>query len=358
MALSDRVITTTEEDYVPASIDGILGSNVFYSRLFMRETKPWSGRQIMVPLQFAKPTSGGSFNGSGDFDTSLQNTRVRQTFSHAQFYQNVSIAGGEASLNKTDAEVLDLIKLTMEEASNAAVDSLGDQLYDIGAGDDILGLGAIVDAGANTSTYAGLSRTTYPMLNSTVQAATAGVLDFTLMATVMRGASAAGSKRQKPSIILTDETGFDLLESKYVPTTNATYDALQPAQITTYSKPGRTMDAGRSLAEGQMGFECLRWRGIPIVADEKCDSGTQFFINEEYLHWYNLQGAGLMNYQVQSAQVDSVYSEYQKTYPIQWSGLQKPHNQYAQIGQFISLGNVISGSTRRHGKATGITTAS
>jgi hypothetical protein len=355
MALSNRVISVTEETYVPASIDGILNSNVFYSRLFMRENKPWTGRQIQIPLQFAKPTSGGSFAGTGDFDTSLQDTRTRQTFTHAQFYQNVSIAGGEASLNKTDAEVLNLVYITMQEAQNAALDSLGTQVYDTGAGDDILGLGAIVDAGTNTSTYGGLSRTTYPQLNSTVQAATGGTLDFALMQTVARGAAAASSKRQRPSIIVSDETTWDLLESKYTPTTNATYDALQTAQITTYSKPGVTMEAGRSLGEGLFGFECLRWRGIPVVADEKCDSQTMFMLNEEYLNWYNLSGVDLTSYEVPAVQVDSVYSEYKRLYPIQWSGFQKPFNQYARIGQFIALGNVISGSTRRHGKATGIT---
>lgn len=357
MAISNRVITTTEEHYVPASIDGILNSNVFYSRLFMRENKKWTGRQIQIPLQYAKPTTGGSFRGTGDFQTALQDTRTRQTFEHAMFYQNVTVAGGEASLNKTDAEVLDLMYITMEEAKNAALDSLGDQVYDIGAGDDILGLGAIVDNGANTSTYGGLSRTTYPMLNSTQQAATGGVLDFDLFKTVFRGAAAAGTKRQRPSIILCDEVTWDLLEGKYTPTIGATYEPVTRAQITTYSKPGRTMDEGQSLGEGQMGFECLRWRGIPVVADEKCDSGTAFMLNEDYLHWYNLQGVDLVSYKVPNSKVDGVYSEYSRLYPIQWTGFQRPSTQYAKIGQFLSLGNVISGSTRRHSKATAITTA-
>lgn len=356
MAVSDRVVTTTEESYIPVSIDGILNSNVFLSRLFQRENKQWSGRQIQIPLQFAKPTTGGTFTGTGNFSTAAQNTRVRQTFTHSQFYQNVTIIGGEASLNKTDAEVLDLIKITLEETQNAACDSLGDLVYDTGAGDAILGLGAIVDAGGNTSTYGGLIRTTYTQLNSTVQAATSGILDFTLMATVMRGASAASSKRQRPSIAVTDEVTWDLLESKFTPTTQATYDALSRVQMTTYSKPGVTMDAGSSLGEGQMGFEALRWRGIPVVADEKCDSGVMFFLNEEYLHWYNVTGYGLTQYKVGSAQVDSVYKDYDKVYPLQWTGFKQPSGQYADIGQFIALGNVISGSTRRMGKATGITT--
>lgn len=355
MALSNRVTSITEESYVPASIDGILNSNVFLSRLFMRDTKKWGGRQIQVPLQYAKPTSGGSFSGVGSFDTALQDTRIRQTFSHAQFYQNVSVAGGEASLNKTDGEVLDLVKVTMEEAQNAMLDSIGDQLYGAGAGDDFLGLGAIVDDGTNTSTYAGLTRTSYTMLNSTVTAASGGALTFANMATSMRAASAASSKRQRPSIIVTTETVWDLLESLFTPTTQATYDAISRVNVTTYSKPGVVMRDQDSL-KGQYGFEALCWRGIPVVADEKATSGVMFFLNEEYLHWYALNGVGLNTYKVNNAGVDSVYSEYQKTYPIQWSGFDKPYNQYADIGQFILLGNLISGSTRRHSKITGITT--
>lgn len=355
MALSNRVVSITEESYVPASIDGILNSNVFTSRLFMRDTKRWSGRQIQIPLQYAKPTSGGSFSGVGTFDTSLQDTRVRQTFEHAQFYQNVSVAGGEASLNKTDGEVLDLVKVTMEEAQNAMLDSLGNQLYGLGLGDDFLGLGAIVDDGTNTSTYGSLTRTSYTMLNSTVTAASGGALAFSTMATSMRAASAASSKRQRPSIIVTTETVWDLLESLFTPTTQATYDSLSRVQLTTYSKPGQTYESGDSL-KGQYGFEALRWRGIPVVADEKCDSGVMFFLNEEYLHWYALNGVGLTSYKVNNSGVDSVYSEMQKSYPIQWSGFDKPYNQYADIGQFILLGNLISGSTRRHAKITGITT--
>lgn len=354
MALSNRVISITEEKYVPTSIDGILNSNVFTSRLFMRENKSWGGRQIMIPLQFAKPTTGGSFSGVGDFDTALQDTRIRQTFDHKMFYQNVSIAGGEASLNKTDAEVLDLVKITLEEAQNAMLDTIGGQLYGVGAGDDFTGLEAIVDAGTNTSTYAGLTRTTYTQLNSTVTAASGGALTFSGMAVDMRGASAAGSKRQRPSIIVTTEVVWDLLESLFTPTIQANFDSLSRANITTYSKPGVTL-SGQDSLKGQYGFEALVWRGIPIVADEKATSGVMYFLNEEYLHWYNLKGVGLTSYKVAS-QVDSVYSEYARTYPIQWSGFNKPDAQYADVGQFFCLGNLISGSTRRHSKRTGVTT--
>ncbi len=352
-ALSDRVTTITEESYVPSVIDGVLNSNVFLARLFMRVQKTWSGRQMQVPLQFAKPATGGSFSGVGDFDTSLQNTRVRQTFSHAQFYQNISISGGEASLNKTDGEVLDLMKVTMEEGQNSMLDSIGSQIYGVGTGDDFLGLGAIVDDGTNTSTYGSLTRTTYPQLNSTLT--NNSTMSFTNMATSMRGASAAGTGRQRPSIIVTTETGFDQLESLYTPTIQSTYQGLSSVQITAYSKPGVAYKDQDSL-KGQYGFEALYWRGVPIVADEKAPSGYMYFLNEEYINWYNLNGVGLTQYKVNNANVDSVYSDLQATYPIQWSGFDKPFNQYAQIGQFLMLGNIVSGSTRRHALQYNITT--
>ena len=351
--LSNRVISITEESYVPAVIDGVLNSNVFLARTFMREQKKWSGRQMQVPLQYAKPTSGGSFSGVGEFDTSLQDTRVRQTFSHAQFYQNISVSGGEASLNKTDGEVLDLMKVTMEEGQNAMLDSIGTQAFGICTGDDILGLGGIIDDGTNTSTYGGLTRTTYPQLNSTI--VNNATLSFANMATVMRGSSAAGTRRQRPSIVVTTETNWDLLESLYTPTISSNYNPLSHVQITAYSKPGVAFKDQESL-KGHYGFDALYWRGVPIVADEKAETGAMYFINEEYLNWYNLTGVGLTNYQVANNNVDSVYSELKASYPIQWSGFDKPYNQYAQIGQFLMLGNIISGSTRRHGKQINITT--
>ena len=151
------------------------------------------------------------------------------------------------------------------------------------------------------------------------------------------------------------ETGFDLLESLYNPTIQSTYQSLSRVQITAYSKPGVAFKDQESL-KGSYGFEALYWRGVPIVADEKCPTGNMYQLNEEYLNWYNLVGVGLTNYKVSNTNVDSVYSDLGATYPIQWSGFDKPFNQYAQIGQFLMLGNIISGSTRRHGLQYNITT--
>jgi len=355
MTLSNRVTTVTNDEYAKAVVDGVLNSNVLFARLFMRESKVWSGTQMIMPIQVSKPVTGGSFEGTGNFETALQDTRRKQTFDVAAYYQNVSLSGIEVSLNATDAQVLSLVNVSMEEAQNALTDSVGDQFYGTGPGTDFQGLGAIVDDGTNSASYGGLSRSTYPLLNSVVQAASGGVLSLGLMATVSRGVSAASSAKQTPTVILTTEVVWDLYESLLTPTVQANYEASGRPQITAFSKPGATIKGQTSLT-GNGGFEVLTYRARPVVADEKCPTGEMYFLNENYLHWYSLKGKNLQTYTTKGNVIDGVNSEYDRAYPIQWTGLKDPEAQYAQVGQFILLGNLLSASTRRHGKATGITT--
>jgi len=354
MTFSGRVTSITQDKLVPVSIDAVLNSNVFLARTFQRDVKRWSGHILRVPIQVSKPTTGGAFDGVDTFDTSLSDTRQQQSFSPTGEYQSVVVSGIENSVNTTDAEVLNLVKVSMQEAQNAMEDNLGTKVYSTQSGKNIQGLGNIVDDGTNSSTYGTLSRTTYSLLNSTVTAS-GGALTLTNLGTVFRGASAASSNRQRPTILVTTETVWDLYESLLTPTVQANYQAAERGVVTAFSRPGSVM--GGDALQGQQGFQSLKWRGIPVVADEKADSGVVFMLNEEYLHWYSLKGQDLKSYSMNYSPVDSVASEYKKVAPIQWKDLQSPTNQYAQVGQFIAMGNLISEHTRRHGKLTGVTTA-
>lgn len=355
MVFGTRVTSITQDKIVPVVIDAVLNSNVLLARTFLREVKRWSGETLRIPLQVSKPTTGGAFDGVDTFDTALSDTRQRQSFEPKAFYQSVVVSGMEASVNTGDAEVLNLVKVTMQEAKNALCDSVGTLLYSTGSGKNFQGLGAIVDNGTNTSTYGSLSRTTYSLLNSTVTAS-GGTLTLANMATVARGASAASSARQRPTIVVTTEAVWDLYETLLTPTVRANYDSFGRPQVSAFTKNGQSVSS--NALKGAQGFDSLTWRGIPIVADEKADSGVMFFLNENYLHWYNLKGVDLREYEnMGGANVDSVYSESPKNYPIQWKDLQMPTNQYAEVGQFILMGNLISEHTRRHGKLTGVTSA-
>lgn len=352
----ERLTSITNNAYVPAVMDGVFNSNVFMARVFTRDPKQWDGSTLYIPIAVAKNDANGSFTGVGNFDTGLKDTRRKQAFLPKAFYQGVTVGGFEASINRTKAGVLKLLSVTMQEAQTAMTDAIGDLLYGVGAGNDFQGLGAIVDNGTNTTTYGDLSRTTYPLLNSTVLAASGGALSLAYIASLFRGAAAAGSKKEAPTMLLSDETTWDLYETFLTPTVSANYDAGSRAVITAFSKPGTTLQGGASL-EGVAGFETLKWRGRPFIADEKADSQTLFLLNENHLDWHSLPAADCQSYSYKDGGLQGVQTEYEKTFPLYFTGLSKPDAQYAQVGQFLMLGNLISGSTRRHAKGTGITTA-
>jgi len=353
MIFNERVTSITQDQFVPTIVDQILDSNVFCARVLGGSNKRWSGETLRQPIQVTKSTSGGAFSGVDVFDTTAQNNTRRLSFEPKGYYQSIVIPGIEKAVNATTAQVLNLVKTSLEIAKNSMADSVGTLLYGTGAGDNFEGLGNIVDDGTVTTSYGGLSRTTYSVLNAT-NTASGGTLTLALMAGLARGTSAASSSRQAFTMGLSDETVWDLYESLLTPTVQSNYTANGYPQVTMYSKPGVTV-RGEDALKGMQGFNALSYRGRPIVADEKADAQTLWFLNENFLDWHSLKDRDLKS--VPSAsKIDGVYKE-GKSQPIQLKPFQMPTAQYAEVAQLIMLGNFTSSQPRRQGKLTGITTA-
>lgn len=348
MTFSERVTSITQDKLLPTIIDSILGSNVLCQRTMGKSPKMWSGETLRKPIKITKSTTGGSFSGMGNFDTSAVETRIRLSFSPKAFYQSVVIPGIEKAVNKTDAQVISLVAASLEEAQMDALDSIGDIYYGTGAGDDFEGLGAIVDDGTSVDSYGGQSRATYSQIAGTVTAS-GGSLTLLKMANMMASTSASGSARQRPTLIVTNETIWNLYESLLTPTVQANYNAEGYPVVTADSMPGRAL-------RGTQGFNALTYRGVPIVADEKATAQTMFFLNENYLDWYKLTDGDLQSIKKPGNVVEGVYSEGSLS-PFQWRGWLDPTNNYGQVTQLLALGNFVSFQPRRHGKLTGITTA-
>ena len=101
-----------------------------------------------------------------------------------------------------------------------------------------------------------------------------------------------------------------------------------------------------------MGFNALFFRGVPIVADDKCTSGKMWGINERHIAWYGLKSASKKYSPIQiggNKQIDGVYSDVpSKNMGFNFSGLIDSINQYAEVGHIILLGNLISFNPNRH----------
>ena len=324
---SSFVTSVTQDKYIPKVVDNVLNGNVLTMR-FLSNPRPWgSGHLLRVPIKYQSSSAGGSYSGFDSFSTSQQNTRTWATFDPKQNYFSVVLSGIQRAVNKGDAAVLDLLATEMSSVSDDMADGLGDQMYSDGSGNsykDIQGLAAIINDGSDTATYGGLSRSTYTTWLSDEDSDTEAIT----LADLRASYDAATHGTDHPTIIVTTPAIWTTFEGLLSATIN------YHSQVQGYPKMTRfgiKRDAGTGQT-GDVGFDTLFFRGIPFVADEKCTSGLVWLINEKHLWFASL------------AHPDFPVREK----GFAWTGLQRPTNQDASVGQFLLYGNLVADSCRTH----------
>lgn len=351
MTFTDYVQTVTQDKIVPKIVDTILGGNVVSLR-FLANGKPWSGETMKFPIKHVKnSTSQGAFDGFDTFDTTKVNTRTKLSFNPTGYYQSVVLSGMEVDVNDTEAKVLDLVKTEMESGMQDMLDSLGSAFYTAQSGKNFIGLPDIVDDGTTVTSYGGLARATYTSVCGTKTAATAGKASLSYLANLYDSASVGA---QKPTLGITTEAVWTLLESLFQPTISGNVKFDGYAQVTR----NRVLPSRAGL-QGEVGFDALFFRGTPIVRDEKCTSGYLYLLNEDTINWYGLKSHKYANISLSSNNIEQgpyAGADVPKSFGFCWTGLKDPVNQYAEIGQIILMGNLIGTNPRLNSMGTGITT--
>ena len=354
MTFGNRVLTITQDEIIPSAVDVILGGNwITYRALF--SGKKWNGYRLSRPLKVAKSTLGGSFSGLDPHSTATVDTRVTMYYDPRGYEMPVSIPGIEKAVNRTEAEVINLVKIEVESATEDALDDLGDMFYGNGTGNsskDFLGWDALIDDGTSVGTLGGLLRTNYdPYLDST-RTASGGTLDLDKLATLTSAVSAGSSQKNRPSVFVSNETVSDLYESLLTPTVRANYESFGlPVMTHTSKAPIRS-----SELKGTAGFMSLTFRGIPWIADEKSTAQTLWAPNENYMFWYGLSDPDLKPINLGTGTMETPYEEFpSKNVGFQWTGFMRPINQYGEVAHMYLLGNYVNWNPKRNGRLTGIT---
>lgn len=273
--------------------------------------------------------------------TAFTDTRVLLKYNPKFIAANVALAGTDILANNTAQKVLDLTQIEMISRAQDLADGVGTQSYQDGTGNNsknILGLAAIVDDGSNVSTIGGLSRSTYTTLKSTVTAAS--TLSLATMRTLYNNIVDAGAV---PTRVYTDFPSWALFEQ-----------LLQP-QERIYKEVNIVPNY-----KGYSGFDGLMYAGLEIVPDRKCTTGYMYFLNEDFLNFYALDG-DLSQYE--SARKVNVASklftgnQYNEVGSLGffWTGFIKTTQQYAFNSFIVLAGNLLTDNPRRHGVLTGIT---
>lgn len=354
MQFGNRVLTTVQDKFIPSIVDSVNGSNIISMRV-MSNPKQWSGPTMKQAIMVSNSTTGGSFDGLDEFDTGVTNTRKQLSWGPRGFYQSIVVPGIEEAVNETDMQVLSLIAAQMDEAKISAQDALGTIFYGVGVGKDFDGLTLIADDGTSTSSYGGLTRASTPQINGVVRTAVGGTLTLDLMAAEYDAVSAAGNAQESPNLLITDKATWSLYESLLTPTVRASYDTEGYPLVTADTAPG-TAVRGQAF-KGNQGFESLLYRGKPLVSDDKAPTGTIFYLNERYLEFRSLKSKRLTTVTMSTQVTEGPYKDKPVATAFQMKDLMMPTNQFASIGQIISLGQLICRQPRRTGKLLGINNA-
>lgn len=358
ITFTDRVVDITYQEILPSVVDQINNSNILMAKIL---SKPgtWRGVTENQPIAVANSSTGGSFSGMDVFPTAATNNTRLMTWYVAAYEQSVVIPGIERAVNaNNEKQVLRLLATRMDEAKISASQNIGLQFYGFGSGKDFDGLGLIVDAGTNSSSYAGITRSTSPYINGDVTAVTSGIITLDYLSSEFDNVSAAGSTSESPTIGLTTKAAWTYIEGLMQPMIQGKYDTIG---IRGYNRvdggtPAGGINAPQEGLTGFAGFNALVYRGRPLVADDNCTAGTYFWMNEHYLEFKRLQDSELNQIGSTVEVTEGFYKDVPMPSAFQFRELMSPVAQYGQVGLLMLLGNLIDRQPRRNGKLTGITT--
>ena len=334
--LSNFVTSVTKQNFLPVVVDNFYAGNVLFMRL-KGKRKSWSsGTQLRIPTQIAGRTQLGSYSGADVFGTAQEDVRQQFSINPSQYYANSTITGIQAAANKGKEAIVDLVTEELRSVSKALNDLMGTDLYGDGTGNGgkaLTGLVAQVDDGTNVSTFQGLSRTTYPTLQSTlsVQSGALGLDDLA----ASYDAAQVGS--DQPTLGVTTPAVFSIIEALYTATSR--YQLVQQVGRVRATAAGLMPESAG--VSGNVGFTGLMFRGMPIILDDKCTSGNLYMLNENYLDLYEMMP-------------DAAFVSGAKD-GFGWTGWKKPTNQDAVVSQFLWYGQLVGTEPRKSSRRTTIT---
>jgi len=344
MAFSQEVKDLTNDVIAPKIVDGVLSGNLACVR-FLGTGKKWRGHNHATELKYQTSSQGGSYSGMGNFAMAVEKNTVKLTSEPKSIAYPVTVENLSVAVNKNDG-IVDYLKYRMESTQQDMIDGMGTMFYGTGAGNDTDGLGNIVDDGTVAANYRGQSRTTYGALAADVTTSV-GTLTLDVMAASLDAATIAA---ESPTVMITTPAIFSIIERLLFPTTSSSYNAQSG-----YPQLTRTGWAkSKAALQGQIGFNALFYRGIPIVADEKCTSGYLYYLNEKYLYWASLPHPVHGTVNLGSSTIEEINPP-SKNHGICWTGLKEPVNADGQTGQFLLYGDFICDSPRHMAVDQGIT---
>jgi len=298
------LLSTTLKKYRKTLTDNIHASNAVFYQLkqgdgFREED---GGERIVEPIMYGKNTTASSYDGYEDLDTTPQSGIDSAEFNWKQYSVSISISGKEERQNAGTSRILNLLESKVKQAEMSLTQVLSEGLFSDGTGNggkNLTGFGAMI---SSSGTYGGINSSTNTWWRATVDSSSEA-LGLPDMRAAYNSSSIGG--KDAPTLIVTSQALYEAYEAQF---TNVA--------ISGGGSSFSTPSAGKKqMADG--GFESLAFKGVPVVWDEQCATGTMYFVNTKHMKLVMHKDANFKT-------TDFV----------------KPENQDARVAQIITMGNV------------------
>lgn len=305
MALTyDQISAITLKYYVPKMYDNVFNSNPLLQRHKKKSyEKVDGGVSVMVPLNYAVPTSSGWYAGYDTLSTTDNDQITAAEYSWKQLYTNISVSRLDELKNSGDAAILGLVKNKVKIAEKQMEDALGTGVFSNATdAKSVVGLRQVIATG---NTVGGISQTT----NSWWQANVDSTTTTLTLGTMMTQFNLATIGSAAPSVLVGTRSIY-----------NSYYALLQPQQ--------RFSDSDTAAG----GFASLLFNGAPVIPDSHAPSGNLFMLNEDYIHlWVH------------------------KDEDMRFEPFQKPINQNVKVAKIYWMGAYGSSNIRLQALMSAIT---
>ena len=298
------LLSTTLKKYRKTLTDNIHKSNAVFYQLKanngIREED--GGERIVEPLMYGKNSTARSYDGYESLDTTPQTGIDSAEFNWKQYSVSISISGKEERQNAGTSRIIGLLEAKTTQAEMSLTETLSAGLFSDGTGNggkNLTGFGAMV---TNSGTYGGINSSLNTWGKAGVDS-NSEALGLPKMRTAYNSSSVGG--KDAPTLIVTTQALFESYEGLF---TNTAISG-GGSHFSTPSEGKKTMADG--------GFQTLEFKGVPIVWDEQCPSGTMYFLNSKHMKLVMHKDANFKT-------TDFV----------------KPENQDARVAQVLVMGNL------------------
>lgn len=359
---SPRIDSLTYNKIYEKVVDNVNRYPTYFARL-MAMSENFEGKTFSIPAQVLANNSSTWVAGLETLPSAATDTVVSFEYNQTAAVSNVTLPYLDLWANSGRQQVISLYSQKYGEAGTALANFIGQAIYGNGTGapTPINGLGNIVDDGTTAATIGGLSRTTYPNLNSFVLNS-GGTLTLAKMQTVDDGTTVSGAQGETTKIIVAPKTVWSLYEQLLQPAVRYQYNTLDGGLATPIQSRDLRYMPKSQMKSAEPYFETLAFRGKPMIKDEYATSGTMYFLNEKYLCLYtrNTVPSDITGQIVKVGSTDGSVYEGPTATEIKTDGWffrkdMAAITQLGSIGYFIFVGQLTTSQPRAQGKMTSIT---